>query len=158
MFIRVKSSGYNRQDEQFCNGDFLIVAQDHNDNALKPELRCLLRYAHLGEFGNFMMGRIVVGKARLVLSGCYGSDGLPFNLTGAFEAHGETRISLEYANALFSSFHPLPQELQDAFWNGGGWNDGGSEKELLRKWALKNEWLLRLRSLEGIEKCQKIKT
>jgi len=31
--------------------------------------------------------------------------------------------------------HPIPDHLQDAFWGGGGWNCGGTEKPLLRSWA-----------------------
>lgn len=149
MFIRVKEASYNRHGEQFCNGDFLIIAQDHNSPDMKPELRCIIRYTHFEQFGNWMMGNVRVGNARLVLSGDYGSDGLPFNLTSAFQINGskEERISLEYANALFLSFHKLPVKLQCALWDGGGWNQGGTERELLKKWALENEWNLRLRNL-----------
>jgi len=67
-----------------------------------------------------MMGTARVGGRSITLSGSYGGDGLPCNVPWDVYLRGE----------------PIPQELQQAFWTGGGHNSAGSEAPAMRKWAL----------------------
>ena len=52
MFLRLTRSGYNRDDEQVAHGLFLIVVQNPNDNALRPELRAVVRYIRMRQLGH----------------------------------------------------------------------------------------------------------
>jgi len=85
-------------------------------------IRAIVRHTSLSQLGQFMMGFARVHGERITLSGSYGSDGLPSNVSDAVYERG-----LE-----------LPQELREAWNNGGGWNSAGSEASAMRTWALKN--------------------
>jgi hypothetical protein len=84
-------------------------------------LRAIVRYVRMKQFGHFMMGSAVVGKHRLILSGSYGSDGLPYTVKD---------------DEVYEAGVELPQELFDKWNNGGGWNGAGSEAPAMRAWAL----------------------
>jgi hypothetical protein len=70
-----------------------------------------------------MMGSAKLGDYQTTLSGSYGSDGLPETVPDDVYC----RFGLE-----------LPDELYDAWNNGGGHNSAGSEAVAMRKWALEN--------------------
>ncbi|HEX5426534.1 MAG TPA: hypothetical protein VFW94_23505 [Candidatus Acidoferrales bacterium] len=122
MFITTKYSGYNRHGEQSAAGRFLILMQPNFDTKLtgKQPLRAVVRYVRLRQLGHFMMGSARIGKHRLSLSGSYGGDGLPVSVP----------------DEVYQSGVELPQELYDAWNNGGGWNGAGSEAPAMRAWAL----------------------
>ena len=83
-------------------------------------IRGIVRYVRMKQLGHFMMGSATVGKHRLILSGSYGSDGLPDSVPDeVYEAGVE-----------------LPKELIEQWNTGGGWNDAGSEAPAMREWAL----------------------
>lgn len=83
-------------------------------------LRAIVRYVRMRQVGHWMMGSARIGSHRITLSGSYGSDGLPTTVP----------------DSVYKLGVPLPQELYDAWSNGGGWNCAGSEAEAMRKWAL----------------------
>ena len=150
MFLNIKKSGYNCDGEQFAHGHFLIIFQcPHGDICMwanadgkltpVPELRCVVRYVRMSQCGHWMMGDVQIGSHQFVISGDYGSDGLPKDLQHTYDtlkpAHS-SRLNSNEINCLWNKLHPIPKEIQDAFWNGGGWNCGGNERPLLRKWAI----------------------
>jgi hypothetical protein len=114
--------------DQYATGDFLIIfekpAASIHERPLRPELRALVRRVRLRQTGHFMMGSAqIAGKHTVALSGAYGGDGLPCDLKDD-QGH------------LWERLHPLPPELQDAFWGGGGHNTVGREWPKLWRWAL----------------------
>lgn len=84
-------------------------------------MRGIVRYVRLKQFGHFMMGRARVNGTTLIMSGAYGSDGLPCSVP----------------DEIYSLGVELPTELYQAWNNGGGWNSTGSEAPAMREWALK---------------------
>lgn len=98
------------------------VCRHFRPTARKTPFRAIVRYVRMKQFGQFMMGTARVGKHKLILSGSYGGDGLPKSVPDeVYEAGVE-----------------LPQELYDAWSNGGGWNGAGSEASAMRTWAIAN--------------------
>ena len=121
MFIRDNHRG-ERGTAQVAWGWFLILFQRDWTPGKEPqplELRACVRYAHLAQCGHFMMGGVSVGKHRIPLSGSYGGDGLPRTAP----------------DDLWELLHPVPKDLQDAFWSGGGHNSAGAEAPALHAWA-----------------------
>lgn len=141
MFLQCKS-GYDKDGQQRASGPFLIVAQKPGKDS-KPELRAVVRHVAMRQLGHFMVASVKLGGFNLVLSGTYGSDGLPVNFGQHFIDHEPATFTEEQANTLFDVMVPLPAELQAAFWQGGGHNTGGNEMEPLRQWAKANLALLR---------------
>jgi hypothetical protein len=150
MFLTVSKRGYNRHDEQFTHGRFLIIFQDPAGDSRPwtnaegkvvkvPELRCLVRHVRLRQCGYWMMGSVQIGPHRFSLSGDYGADGLPIHLPHLYNfskgAGGRRSLTEDEQRALWDSFHPIPDDLQDEFWSGGGHNEGGAERSGLRAWA-----------------------
>jgi len=90
-------------------------------NSITYPIRAIVRYTRMRLLGHFMMGFARVGKERITLSGSYGSDGLPCSVSDEVYAQGTE----------------LPQELYNAWNNGGGWNGAGSEASKMREWARK---------------------
>jgi hypothetical protein len=147
MFIKQTSSGY-KGTEQYCNGEFLIVVQDPFSNALRPELRAVVVFAKMRQLGHFMMASVNLAGASLTLSGTYGSDGLPFSIRRHFT--GIVNEKATYADftddqkrALWDQLTPIPQDLQDQFWAGGGHNTCGSEGPAFHKWGKANRKTLK---------------
>jgi hypothetical protein len=130
MFITSKRSGYDRTGQQVASGLFLILMQpkswnDKGETILPMSsssypIRALVRHVSMSQFGNFMMGRARVHGHTLILSGSYGSDGLPDTVPMEVYNYGV----------------PLPPELYEAWKNGEGWNSAGSEAPKMREWAL----------------------
>jgi len=119
MFLSTTKSGYNRHDEQVAHGPFLIVAQHPNG---EPGLRAIVRHARLRQWGHWMMGTVPIGQERVTLSGCYGSDGLP----------------CQVSESVWNRMHPVPSDIERTFWAGGG-----PEMPTMRKWATENIGKLR---------------
>jgi hypothetical protein len=124
VFIKDANRGHTASGQQKASGKFLMIFQDPNHKGLRPLLRACVRQVKLSQLGHFMMGEVWFGDYEITLSGTYGSDGLP--------------ISLDDIPELFEKFVPLPQELQDAFWEGGGHNSAGAEAPAVLAWALEN--------------------
>lgn len=128
MFIRSDYSGYNDRGEQISGGLFLILMTKKEDMALgHGSMRAIVRHTKLRQFGHFMMGRARIGNERVTLSGSYGSDGLPMSVS----------------DEVWNMGIPVPDDLYDAWNNGGGWNSSGAEGPDLRRWALENLSALR---------------
>jgi hypothetical protein len=79
--------------------------------------------------GPWMMAHVKVIGHELTLSGAYGQDGL----------------IMDVPRALWEKATPLPNELYEAWKNGGGWNSAGSEAASMRRWARDNFDVLHLR-------------
>lgn len=123
--------GYDRDGQQRCKGLFLIIASLKDTS----ELRAAVRTVTMRQLGHWMMASIKICGEPLTLSGSYGSDGLPCTL--------DLSNGIKDPVALFAKFHPIPEELQKAFWAGGGHNTCGSEGPLFRDWGRKNKDTLR---------------
>lgn len=135
MFIGGRS-WYGSDGSQHGRGSFLIIAGGHTHRwdgtnliTERLPLRAAVRTVSLSQLGHFMMGTVRIGKDRVIVSGAYGSDGLPCSPE-------------KFPNA-FQSMLPLPAELEAEFWNGGGHNTAGKEGPSLRAWARQNEAQLR---------------
>jgi hypothetical protein len=102
--------------------EYASYCNDFRPHAIAYPLRGIVRYVRMRQFGQFMMGSAKVGKTRLVLSGSYGSDGLPKSVP----------------DEVYEMGLPLPQELYEAWNKGGGWNSAGREGEAMRRWAKAN--------------------
>jgi len=95
------------------------------------ELRACVRSVSLHQLGHFMMGQAKIGPHAVTVSGCYGNDGLPDDP--------------DPYPGLWERLIPVPEELTDAFWQGGGHNSCGSEGPAMHEWAVDNEKKLRIR-------------
>lgn len=124
MFITNKRSGYDRLGEQVASGLFLVLMTCSEAagtlDAGRLKIRGIVRHVSYHQLGQFMMGRVRIAGHSITLSGAYGGDGL-------------TR---DVPEAVFMKGTPLPDELYDAWKNGGGWNSSGSEGPAMHAWAL----------------------
>jgi hypothetical protein len=179
MFITSDRRGYVGTS-QYASGLFLLVFTNENAPRLangKMALRALVRKVALTQSGHFMTGHVSLpfaegegpnvrlAHARIWLSGSYGHDGLPIEITEykrrnvpkspeTFETAEEhkafydalAKIPFEHVErvpGLWDRLHPLPDELVARFWSGGGHNTHGDEGSALREWALSNLSTLR---------------
>jgi hypothetical protein len=83
-------------------------------------LRALVRKVALSQCGAWMMGSARAFGHRILISGAYGSDGLPRS------------VPME----VYEKATDVPLELRRAWNDGGGWNDAGSEAPSMRNWAM----------------------
>lgn len=127
MFLKSNRS-YDRYGSQKASGPFLMVFNKDK------ELRACVRHVRMSQCGHFMMGQVQLGPFKITLSGTYGSDGLP----------------KEPPEGLWEHLIPLPEELTQEFWKGGGWNSAGSEAESMVDWAKNNLTLLRRPIKRGV--------
>lgn len=121
MFITASTRGYDRDGGQRASGSFLVVFNKDK------ELRACMRFVRMRQCGQFMMGSVKLGPFKVILSGTYGSDGLP----------------KDPPEGLWEQLVPLPADLTETFWKGGGWNSAGNEAPLMVEWAKKNMSILR---------------
>ncbi len=120
MYIEPTRSYYAGTEQRAARGRFLLLVQD-KDKPIGPDnFRALVRKVALRQFGHWMMGKARVGGESLTVSGSYGSDGLPMNVS---------------AN-VFNRSVPVPKALYDAWNKGEGWNSAGNEALSMRQWAL----------------------
>lgn len=167
MFIRSDRYGYIGTG-QYASGLFLAVFCNANapklPNGYKP-LRAIVRKVALHQLGHFMMGRLTLMGHPFSLSGTYGSDGLPIEITtygrrnvppkpeefSSLEEHQAYYDNLatipyetyEMVPGLWERLHPLPDDLVAEFWNGGGHNSAGAEGLSMHEWASTNLETLR---------------
>jgi hypothetical protein len=134
---------YSQRDgQQHASGAFLIVfdrwEQRDDIPVLKQEklangrgaLRAAVRHVKLHQCGHWMMGEAHLNGIRVGLSGSYGSDGLPVDVTG-------------HPGVSWDDLLPLPDELVEEYWDGDGWNSCGKEAPAMNEWALANITALR---------------
>ena len=150
MFIKSNRCWYGRDGEQKASGAFLMIFSD--GARPRPNLRALVRHVRMHQCGHWMMATLIIksdaakaendtipafdkaqypnyynvadGHYSLSLSGTYGEDGLPKDVS-AFPG-------------LWEQLHPVPEELREKFWNGGGHNCAGSEAMSMHEWANEN--------------------
>jgi len=130
MFINGRS-WCDSDGTQHGRGKFLMLFEDPNSNELRMPLRACVRTVSLVQLGHFMMGQVRLAGKKIILSGAYGSDGLPITLL-----HKD--VPEEAANHIWESLSDVPSDLQTSFWEGGGHNSTGSEADAMKKWALDN--------------------
>jgi len=135
VFVKDTKRGYTADGQQKASGKFLMLFQDPLHEGLRPPLRACVRSVHLRQLGHFMMGVVNLAGQEISLSGSYGSDGLPIYLNHKVSHEA---ITADGIKNLWEQLTPLPQELQDAFWEGGGHNCAGKEAGAMLEWALTN--------------------
>lgn len=115
---------YGRNGEQHARGSFLIIF------SIARELRACVRHVNMSQCGQWMMGQAKIAPGTTItLSGTYGDDGLP--------------CDPEKIGELWEAMLPLPNDLTEAFWKGGGHNCAGSEGPAVHEWAKANLQALR---------------
>jgi len=112
--------------QHITRGWFLILVQP-KDGPISRDLendymRAIVRKVAMQQRGQFMMGYAHAFGHKLILSGPYGSDGLP----------------LSVPQEVFDQAVKVPVELVHAWSRGGGWNSAGSEASAMRHWAIVN--------------------
>lgn len=121
MYIDNSGRSYYRRTEQ-CSSrtPFLILMQPDDESPKRNNIRGIIRKVAMQQLGHWMMGKARIGGETVILSGCYGSDGLPKDVPRELWERGT----------------PLPDELYDQWAKGGGWNSAGSEGSAMREWGL----------------------
>lgn len=139
MFL-VSRRWYTRSGEQRASGPFLMVFNNYGvGDKSGRALRAVVRTTKLHQTGHFMMGSVNIaflrsdwwvqqGYPRLptqrqTLSGTYGHDGLPIT------------IDHSHVPGFWEALIPVPPELIEKFWRGGGWNSAGTEGPDMLEWA-----------------------
>jgi len=118
MFIGNGRQWYTANGEQRSQGQFVALFADSAN-----KLFGVVRSVRLHQFGHFMMGTMKVGAQKVTLSGAYGGDGLPRDLSNVAE---ENR----------SLLHEVPADLAARFWKcDDGWNSAGSIGPDIATWA-----------------------
>lgn len=119
MFIQIKRHGYDRHGQSFVHGRFLVLCQPAGWENRNAPIRAFACFARMHQFGQFMMANARFAGEAVTLSGSYGNDGLPRDVSQA-----------QYDAAV-----PVPAGLIKAWNEGGGWNGAGSEAEAMLTWA-----------------------
>lgn len=119
MFLTCDKRGYG-ENGQFIHGYFLMLVQSRDLPIGKDNFRATIVYSRYSQCGQFMMGIIRKFGQKLVLSGSYGSDGLPKTVSHDF----------------YEKCTPIPAELYEKWAKGGGWNSAGSEWNSMREFGL----------------------
>lgn len=123
MYIKPTRSYYTPSGEQrAARGLFLLLVQDKEKPCNAENTRAIVRKVALRQCGHWMMGSCRIKGEEILISGAYGSDGLPKSVS----------------SRVFAEAIPLPAELYEAWNKGGGWNGSGSEATAMRVWALAN--------------------
>jgi hypothetical protein len=128
MYLTNCRSYYDVDGQQHARtAEFLVLLQSKARPLGADNFRAVIRKVALRQCGHWMMGSARIAGERVVLSGSYGADGLPVNVSEAVYAKGVD----------------VPRELYDAWSKGGGWNSCGSEAPAFRAWALEHKRELR---------------
>ena len=126
MYIKPTRTYYVGSEQRAARGPFLLLLQPkEGDGPIKAAVRSVA----LAQCGHWMMGRARLYSRTVIVSGAYGSDGLPCTVERAVY----DRLPVT-----------LPENLLRAWNTGGGWNSAGNEAGALRTWARANERELRL--------------
>lgn len=119
---------YKRSGEQAHSlASFLILMVSDEPGSVtqqKPlgkrtSIRAVIRKVALHQLGHFMMGSARIGKNKYTLTGTYGDSGLP--------------LSVKYED--WARGVPMPADLEEKFWKGGGHNSAGSEGPDVHAWG-----------------------
>lgn len=129
MFLSARG-GVTRDGRQWSRGSFLLVFDDYDsherialDNGrTAPRLYAIVRHVALSQVGHFMMGSAEIADCTVTVSGAYGSDGLPCDMS---------KLTPK-ARALLVQ---VPDALARIFWAGGGHNTCGNEANAMGRWA-----------------------
>ena len=121
MYIKSTVCGYEYGRQVARRQLFLLLIEGQGPN--RDKIKCAVRKVALRQLGHFMMGRVRIYGDVLSVSGSYGNDGLPMRVPDAIY----DRLTVF-----------LPQDLYDAWNNGGGGNSAGSEAAAMREWALEH--------------------
>jgi hypothetical protein len=139
MFIKSGRKWYTRNG-QHSSGAFLMLFCREG-----RELRACVRHVKLTQIGHFMIGQVKFGPWEFVLSGGFGSDGLPINLSG----YTTEKMTPEEVDHFWEQLVSVPQELAEKYWKSESHNGiAASVANDLRKWALAN--LKALRKIKGL--------
>ena len=117
MYIDGTDTFYVSDEQCARKAKFLILMSLRGEDC--NVIRGIVRKVALRQMGQWMMGRIRIGRESYSLSGAYGNDGL----------------IVDVAADAFEKGTPLPPELFEAWSHGGGWNSCGSEAPAMREWA-----------------------
>jgi hypothetical protein len=122
MYIEKTTTYYKGSDQKTQRARFLILVQPDCKigSEPKPEIRAIVRKVALSQCGHWMIGKARAFGHTIMVSGAYGSDGLPMTVP----------------NGVYQRAIPVPANLLEAWNNGGGWNGAGSEAQAMREWAL----------------------
>ena len=120
MYIYGTSTYYKGTAQCSRKAPFLILIQHKNKPIGPDNFRALVRMVAMEQCGHWMMGRARVKGQTLILSGSYGSDGLPYTTD---------------KDDVFDMAVPVPARLYELWAKGEGWNSAGSEAEEMAKWA-----------------------
>lgn len=126
MFISNARTYYESDGTQrAARAPFLILASSNTPQCApdceRPghvQLYAVVRKVALSQFGNFMMGRARVGNHSIVISGAFGSDGLPID------------YERELTPRARDFFIPVPSDIAHAYWT-----DDQTAHDQLRHWA-----------------------
>lgn len=127
MYIDNSGRAYYSSDggQRHSRASFLILMQiRYEDKPISPEEarpRGIVRKVALRQLGHWMMGTARIHGHSITVSGVYGGDGLL------------CRVPRD----VFLKGVPLPDDLYEAWKNGGGHNSAGSEAPAMREWALR---------------------
>lgn len=121
MYFNGSETYYSSDGEQrFRRAPFLILATS------KPgdDLYACIRQVALRQCGHFMMGQARIADMRLILSGSYGSDGLPEDYD---------RLSIRARE----KFVRVPDAISELYWHPEhtGHNSAGSEARAMAAYA-----------------------
>lgn len=120
MYITNQGHTYYRGTQQcHTRAPFLIFVQDKDGTIGKDNFRALVRKVALQQMGNFMMGTARINNQSITISGAYGSDGLP----------------VDVSKDIYDKAIPVPEKLYDLWNKGGGWNSSGTEAYAMKGWA-----------------------
>ena len=117
MYLTNQGGSYYRGTEQHSRRAPFLILMNTKD-ATKP-IRAIVRKVALHQCGHWMMGSARIKGHRIPISGAYGADGLP----------------RQVSDEVFAQGVELPQWLYDEWNTGGGWNSSGSEAASMRQWA-----------------------
>jgi len=112
---------YVGSEQHTSRGLFLMLLQEKGKPLTQDNLRAIVRKVALSQVGNFMMGYARIGGRSFVVSGSYGSDGLPMDVDSDTYNRGV----------------PVPPELY-TLWARGELDSAGNEATAFRRWAIKN--------------------
>ena len=115
MYVQQPNRGFTLYGQQRCRrAPFLLLIQTQESS----DIYGVVRSVALEQCGHWIMGDVRILGTRYTVSGAYGNDGLPMTVT-----------------KIPPDAKKLPDELREAWSNGGGWNSAGGEAEAMVEWA-----------------------
>lgn len=125
MYLQPTSTYYVGTEMHIRRNLFLILCQPPGSmrgfNQM-TQTRAIVRKVAMSQCGHFMMGYAYAFGHKLILSGSYGSDGLPKTVP----------------QEVYDRAFPVPEWLMELWAKGGGHNGAGSEKWRMADWAMSN--------------------